>query len=309
MAVPDPTCVAPSRILTVLPAAAVPVNVGVVSSVTSSLFDAPVSLASVRSGVLGGAGGVVSMVIDRDPLSGDVFEAASVARPRIVWPPGVSTETVTSYRPLPLAMSVPTATPSERIVTVAPRSVLPVKRGVVSFVRSSDCEEPVSLDGWRSGVLGVAGGVVSGGGGLGARATVKVRDALRPTLPAASLCSARAVKIPFGSSLAIVAQLPPFRLTGRICSGEPDDAGPRVDPDGHDTGVALRRARLALQVGRRVRGRGSISRECQGDRGRGAIRRRTGRVLDAPGQDQQCAEAEQTGSPPAARSRHQSMGG
>ena len=131
--------------------------------------------------------GLVSMVIDRYPLSGDGFELASVARAWIVWLPGVSTDTVTSYRPLPLAMSVPTAPPSEGIVTAAPCSVFPVKRGVVSFVRSSDCEAPVSLDGWRSGMLGVAGGVVSGGGGggLGARATAKVRGAALATLPAA----------------------------------------------------------------------------------------------------------------------------
>src|SRR6266568_3822603 len=50
-AVPLATWVPSLKILTVLVASAVPVNVGVVSLVTLSVFDTPLSLAAVRSGV------------------------------------------------------------------------------------------------------------------------------------------------------------------------------------------------------------------------------------------------------------------
>src|SRR4051794_3624602 len=56
VAVPPPTCVPSEKIFTVLPTSAVPVNVGVVVLVMLSVLLAPVSLASVMSGVLGGAG-------------------------------------------------------------------------------------------------------------------------------------------------------------------------------------------------------------------------------------------------------------
>ena len=45
------------------PASAVPERVGVVTFVTLSLFDTPLSLALARSGVEGVLGAVVSMVI------------------------------------------------------------------------------------------------------------------------------------------------------------------------------------------------------------------------------------------------------
>src|SRR5437762_2677294 len=48
--------------VTVLPASAVPVNVGVVSVVTLSVWEQPLSLASVRSGADGAAGAVLSSV-------------------------------------------------------------------------------------------------------------------------------------------------------------------------------------------------------------------------------------------------------
>src|SRR5437867_3621531 len=57
---PLPTPVAPSKIVTVLAASAVPVNVGVVILVLLSVLDDPVSLAAVKSGVEGAAGAVVS---------------------------------------------------------------------------------------------------------------------------------------------------------------------------------------------------------------------------------------------------------
>ncbi len=48
--------------VTVLPASAVPVKVGVVALVTLSVLDGPLSLAFVRSGVDGALGAVLSTV-------------------------------------------------------------------------------------------------------------------------------------------------------------------------------------------------------------------------------------------------------
>jgi hypothetical protein len=78
-AVPLPTCVFPSKIVTVLPASAVPVNVGVVLLVILSVLDDPLSLAAVRSGVEGAAGAVVSIVMVNALEATETFPAASVA--------------------------------------------------------------------------------------------------------------------------------------------------------------------------------------------------------------------------------------
>ena len=51
VAVPVPTCVAPSKMLTVAPEVAVPVKRGVVTFVMSSVLDDPESSAVSRSGV------------------------------------------------------------------------------------------------------------------------------------------------------------------------------------------------------------------------------------------------------------------
>ena len=64
VAMPVPSTVVPSVSynLTVEPASAVPVKVGVVSLVMLSVPDTPVSLAEAKSGPLGAAGAVLSMV-------------------------------------------------------------------------------------------------------------------------------------------------------------------------------------------------------------------------------------------------------
>jgi len=71
--------VAPSKIVTVLPASAVPVKVGVVTLVILSVLDEPLSLAAVISGVEGAAGAVVSIVMLNAPEATETFPAASVA--------------------------------------------------------------------------------------------------------------------------------------------------------------------------------------------------------------------------------------
>ncbi len=58
-------------------------------------------------------------------------------------------------------MVVPLLTPSTKISTVLLASAVPVKVGVVSLVRLSVLEEPVSLPAVRSGVPGAEGAVVS----------------------------------------------------------------------------------------------------------------------------------------------------
>ena len=64
--------------LTVLPASAVPVKVGVVLLVMSSLLDTPVSLAAARSGAEGAAGARVSKVSVGVAPAPPLFPAVSV---------------------------------------------------------------------------------------------------------------------------------------------------------------------------------------------------------------------------------------
>ncbi len=64
---------------TVLLGSAVPVKVGVVSRVRLSELEEPVSLAGSRSGMLGAAGAVVSMVTASTVEAAEVLPAASVA--------------------------------------------------------------------------------------------------------------------------------------------------------------------------------------------------------------------------------------
>src|SRR6184192_3976391 len=77
---PLPTRTVSAKILTVLPASAVPVNIGVVTAVILSVLDVPVSLAASRSGTDGVAGAVVSTVTDNADDDADVFPARSVMR-------------------------------------------------------------------------------------------------------------------------------------------------------------------------------------------------------------------------------------
>src|SRR5205814_6226603 len=77
--------------LTVLPTSvSVPVNVGVVSFVTSSVVELPVSLAAVMSGVEGARGAVLSTVnVALGPAAGALFPAVSVAVPAAMEMPSV----------------------------------------------------------------------------------------------------------------------------------------------------------------------------------------------------------------------------
>src|SRR6185437_12379369 len=77
-AVPVPIAVVPSSKVTVLPAAAVPVKVGVVTLVTLSVLDLPLSDAAIRSG-REIAGSWAPIVIDRALDATPTLPATSVA--------------------------------------------------------------------------------------------------------------------------------------------------------------------------------------------------------------------------------------
>ena len=78
-AVAVPSDVAPSSNSTLLFASAVPLTVGVVTLVRSSVLELPESLPVSRSGVDGAAGAEVSIVTVRADEAALVFPAASVA--------------------------------------------------------------------------------------------------------------------------------------------------------------------------------------------------------------------------------------
>ena len=93
-ATPVPITVVPSNRVTVLPASAVPVKVGVVTLVMLSVLDTPVSDAVIRSRACGRAGAVVSMVIDRAAEAALTLPATSVALAVMLWMPFARVEVV-----------------------------------------------------------------------------------------------------------------------------------------------------------------------------------------------------------------------
>ncbi len=142
-------------------AAAIPVRLSVVSLVMLSVSDNPVSLAAARSGVPGASGAVVSMVTVRAEEAAEVLPAASVAVAVMLLTPSVSVAVVMLQLPAPSAVAVPALTPLTNSSIEALAAASPVTVSVVSLVRSSLLEEPVSLPAVRSSVVGAAGAVVS----------------------------------------------------------------------------------------------------------------------------------------------------
>jgi hypothetical protein len=94
VATPNPTATPSLKIVTVLPASAVPVRVGVVMLVMLSLEDEPVSDAVARSGTDGTAGAVVSIVTARPEEAALGLLAASVAVAVMLCTPADSAEVV-----------------------------------------------------------------------------------------------------------------------------------------------------------------------------------------------------------------------
>src|SRR5437016_905808 len=98
---------------------------------------APLSLAAVRAGAAGVAGGTVSIVTERGGDAALAFPATSTAFTMIAWTPSERADEAMLQLPLPSAVAVPrVVTPSES-VTAAPGSVVPVKVGVATLVTPS----------------------------------------------------------------------------------------------------------------------------------------------------------------------------
>ena len=187
--------------VTVLPASAVPVKVGVVSLVILSVSDSPVSDPAARSGADGAAGLPVSIEIARPADAAETLPAASVAVIVIVCAPSLSVEAVMLQLPLPSAVALPTVPATELpSVTVLPASAVPVNVGVLSLVTLSVLELPESDPLARSGAAGVAGTDAS-------IATANAEDALE-TLPAASVAIAVMLWVVSLSKPAVNDQLP-----------------------------------------------------------------------------------------------------
>ena len=90
-------------IVTVLPLLPpLPVNVGVVSLVMSSLLEVPVSELEARSGAVLGADGGVVMVRASDEEELEVLPAGSVSVPVTVQEPGVSVGRSQDCVPVPM---------------------------------------------------------------------------------------------------------------------------------------------------------------------------------------------------------------
>jgi hypothetical protein len=150
-----PICVEPSNSRTVLPAAAVPVKVGVVSLVRLSVVDDPESDAAIKSGVDGAATGAL-MVIERAADAGLVLPAVSVAVTVMMCVPCARGELVTVQLPLEFAVAVPIWVVPAYTFTALPASAVPVKVGVVLVVMLSVFDAPVSEAAVKSGVDGAA---------------------------------------------------------------------------------------------------------------------------------------------------------
>ena len=105
VAVAEPTADAPSYRVPVFPASAVPLNVGVVSLVMSSIEEAPVSELATRSGVEGVDGGAVTIVTESALEPALMLPATSVALAVIGWLPAAR-ETVVLQLP-PVAKAEP----------------------------------------------------------------------------------------------------------------------------------------------------------------------------------------------------------
>ncbi len=168
-----PSVVPLLAIVTVAPASAAPVIVGVVSLVGFGK--------AVRTGAPGAARSTVSVTGDE---AVPVLPAASVAvAVRLLAPPVSGVPGVRLKRPSASARAVPIGTPLFSSVTVVPASAVPVMRGVVSLVASG-----------RAARSGAAGGLVS-------IVSVTGLDAAE-TLPSASAAVAVRLRVSSGSGAA-----------------------------------------------------------------------------------------------------------
>src|SRR5437870_1678345 len=175
------------KILTLLPASAVPVKVGVVTLVMLSVLELQLSLPTRRSSDLGAAGAVVSMVTLSAAEAAEMLPAASVAVAVMLCVPAARAR-AEERRVGKVGGPLRTWTPSLKILTLLPASAVPVKVGVVTLVMLSVLELPLSLAAARSGAEGAAGAVVS-------MVTLSAAEAAE-MLPAASVAVAVMLCVP-----------------------------------------------------------------------------------------------------------------
>jgi hypothetical protein len=155
-----------AAIVTVLPfATEPPETVGVLSAVKSSALEDPVSDAGNKSGADGVVGGVVSMLTGRLGPGFDTFPAGSVTVASIDQSPSDIVGRSQLFAVADATYVHDTVVPSAFlavIFTVSPSATVPPDTaGVLSDVRLSASDDPESDAGNKSGVDGVAGGVVS----------------------------------------------------------------------------------------------------------------------------------------------------
>ena len=155
LATAAPRIVAPSLSVTVLPAAAVPLTVGVVSLVTLSVAEVPLSEPAARSGVDGAAGAAVSIVRLSAAEATLSLPAASVAVAVRLCAPLPSAVLVIIHAPLPWQPPRPRIVAPSLSVTVLPAAAVPLTVGVVSLVTLSVAEVPLSEPAARSGSTGL----------------------------------------------------------------------------------------------------------------------------------------------------------
>ena len=200
-----PTGVVPSNSVTVFPAGAKPVKVGVVMLVTLSVFDAPLSDAGVRSGADGAAGATVSIVTAKAAEGALTLPAVSVSVVVSVWLPFPRAVLVMLQVPPAVATPLPTGVVPSNSVTVLPAGAEPMKVGVVTLVMLSLFDAPVSDAGVRSGADGAAGAIVS-------IVTASAAEGAL-TLPAVSASVAVNEWLPLPSAVLVMLQVPPAVAT------------------------------------------------------------------------------------------------
>jgi hypothetical protein len=185
---PLPTCPPSLKIRTVLPASAVPVKVGVVSVVTLSVLETPLSEAAARSGVEGGGGGVTSLfTVTVTPAEVVVLPAASRARAVRVYDP--------------LLVAVVFQETEYGIVVSVPISVVPAKKSTATTPMLS---EALALTGVASETVApVAGSVTAAVGPAVSMVTLNAPDSAE-TLFAASTALAVILCVPLLSALVVM---------------------------------------------------------------------------------------------------------
>lgn len=157
--VPVPRTVAPSSIDTVAPVSQNTEKLGVALAVILSVLEVPVSEAVVKSGTPG-VGTVVSIVTDKMELMALIFPAGSVCLEVIERAPLESVADVIVTVPA-TQTPVPRTIVLSSIDTVSPVWQDTVKLGVLSKVKLSVLEAPVSAADVKSGAPGTPEAVVS----------------------------------------------------------------------------------------------------------------------------------------------------